>query len=86
MKNVQIPKLNMLRRYTSVSKTGDIKKKGNPKVSYATMMIIRQLLSNWMPRQYAKVIIIAARYSLFRTQFLASNNMEIPIIDYQSQK
>lgn len=86
MNKVVIPKTNMLRKFTSVSKTGQIKKKGNPKVSYATMMIIRQLLANWMPRLYAKVIIIASRYSLYRTQFLNSNKAEIPIIDYQTQK
>jgi acyl-CoA oxidase len=86
MRNVVIPKTNMLRKFTSVSKTGKIKKKGDPKVSYATMMIIRQLLSCIMPRVYGKAIIIATRYSLFRTQFLNSEKIEIPIIDYQSQK
>lgn len=86
MNNISIPKTNMLRKFVSVSKTGRIKKKGDPKVSYATMMIIRQILACWMPRLYAKIIIIATRYSLFRTQFLTSDKTEIPIIDYQTQK
>ena len=86
MKSIVIPKSNMLRKFVSVSKTGRIKKKGDPKVSYATMMIIRQILACWMPRLYAKVIIIATRYSLFRTQFLTSDKNEIPIMDYQTQK
>lgn len=86
MKDIVIPKTNMLRKFTSVSKTGQIKKKGDPKVSYATMMIIRQLLSTAMPKIYVKAIIIATRYSIFRTQFLTSEKIEIPIIDYQSQK
>lgn len=45
LKNVVIPKSNMLRGFISVSKKGIIKKKGDPKVSYATMMSIRQFLS-----------------------------------------
>jgi acyl-CoA oxidase len=72
MNNITIPKTNMLRKFTSVSKTGKIKKKGDPKVSYATMMIIRQIISVLMPRLYGKAIIIAARYSLFRRQFLST--------------
>lgn len=86
MDNIVIPKTNMLRKFVSVSKQGRIKKKGDPKVGYATMMIIRQILACWMPRLYAKVIIIATRYSLFRTQFLTTEKTEIPIMDYQTQK
>lgn len=67
--NVVIPKRNMLRKYTSVSKTGQIKKKGDPKVGYATMMSIRQHISCSSPKVYALAIITAARYSCFRKQF-----------------
>lgn len=70
MKNIVIPKSNMLRRFISVSKQGEIKKKGDPKVSYATMMIIRQTISCHYPKIYSEAIIIGARYSLFRKQFL----------------
>jgi acyl-CoA oxidase len=73
MKNVVIPKRNMLRRFISVSKKGHIKKKGDPKVSYATMMTIRQTISCIFPKVYGKVIIVAARYSLFRKQFSDKN-------------
>jgi len=38
LNNVAISRKDMLRRFTSVSKTGEIKIKGDPKVSYATMM------------------------------------------------
>jgi hypothetical protein len=60
----------MLRKFISVSKRGEIKTKGDPKVSYAAMMIIRQTISCIMPKLYGFAIIIAARYSLYRTQFL----------------
>lgn len=78
--NVVIPKRNMLRRYVSVSKTGTIKKKGDPKVGYATMMSIRQHLSCASPKVYGLAIITAARYSCFRKQFKTENNLEQPVI------
>jgi acyl-CoA oxidase len=86
MNNIIIPKRNMLRRFISVSKKGEIKTKGDPKVSYATMMVIRQTISCIVPKVYGSAITIAARYSLFRKQFLDSDKMEIPIINYQTQK
>jgi len=76
----------MLRKFVSVDKSGELKTKGDPKISYATMMVIRQYLSCLSPKIYAFPIIIAVRYSLFRTQFLTSEKQEIPIINYQSQK
>ena len=76
----------MLRKFISVSKAGDIKTKGDPKVSYATMMVIRQSISCFAPKVYSLAIIYAARYSLFRTQFMDSLKQEIPIINYQTQK
>jgi hypothetical protein len=38
------------------------------------MMIIRQTISCLTPKIYGQVITIAARYSLFRTQFLNESN------------
>jgi acyl-CoA oxidase len=86
MNNIVIPKSYMLRKFVSVSKKGEIKTKGDPKVSYATMMVIRQTISCYVPKTYSSAIIIAARYSLFRKQFKDSFKKEIPIIDYQTQK
>lgn len=86
MRNVVIPKSNMLRKFVSVSKKGEIKTKGDPKVSYATMMVIRQTISCFQPKTYSLAIIIAARYSLFRKQFVDSAKKEIPVLDYQTQK
>jgi len=60
----------MLRGFISVSKKGVIKKKGDPKVSYATMMTIRQIMSCLSPKILGQAITIALRYSLFRKQFL----------------
>lgn len=60
--------------------------KGDPKVSYATMMEIRRHISCTWTKIYASTITIATRYSLYRTQFKDSAGQEIPIIDYQLQQ
>ena len=84
--NVRISKKDMLRKFISVSKTGEIKKKGDPKISYATMMSIRMYISCTYPKAYEQVITIAVRYSMFRRQFKNKANEEIPIIEYQLQQ
>ena len=86
MNKVRIPKKNMLRRFISITKEGDLKIKGDPKVSYATMMEIRQHISCIYPKLYAPAITIATRYSMFRRQFKNSANEEIKVIDYQLQQ
>jgi acyl-CoA oxidase len=65
----------MLRGFISVSKKGLIKKKGDPKISYATMMTIRQYMSCFSPKVFGQAITIAFRYSLFRTQFKDENSL-----------
>jgi acyl-CoA oxidase len=42
---------------------------GNPKIVYATMMIIRKLISTVWPKLLGQGIAIACRYSMFRKQF-----------------
>ena len=86
MKKVRIPKKNMLRRFISITKDGELKIKGDPKVSYATMMEIRHHISCIYPKLYASAITIAARYSMFRKQFKNSAKEEIKVIDYQLQQ
>jgi acyl-CoA oxidase len=75
LKDVVIPKSNMLRGFISVSKQGGIKKKGDPKVSYATMMRIRQIISCLYPKIYSQGLIIGVRYNLFRKQFKNQHGM-----------
>ena len=69
LNKVRIPRENMLRRFISVTKEGKIKAKGDPKVSYATMMEIRRHISCAWPKAYTQAITIATRYSMFRRQF-----------------
>ena len=60
--------------------------KGDPKVSYATMMEIRRHISCTWTKIYASCITIATRYSFFRKQFKNSVGQEISIMDYQLQQ
>ena len=86
LNNVSIPRKNMLRRFISVSQKGELKIKGDPKVSYATMMEIRKYISCTFPKIYANAITIATRYSFFRRQFKNAAKEEIKVIDYQLQQ
>ena len=60
--------------------------KGDPKISYATMMEIRKFICSCFPKLYALPITIATRYSIFRRQFKNSAKEEIKVIDYQLQQ
>lgn len=86
LNKVRIPRKDLLGRYLSVSKDGKLRVKGDPKISYATMMDIRKHLSSNWPKVYAQGITIATRYSMFRRQFKDAGNQEIRIMDYQLQQ
>jgi acyl-CoA oxidase len=86
LNNVAIPREDMLRRFITVNKNGEVYMKGDPKVGYATMMEIRKLISCVFPKAYSCAITIATRYSLFRRQFKNIAKEEIQIIDYQLQQ
>ena len=86
MRNIRIPKCNLLTKYVEVSDNGDYKQVGDPRVGYGTMMFIREGISTVNSKSYAAAIIIAARYSLFRKQGVGSNKAEMAIIDYQTQQ
>ena len=86
MHNVRVPKDNLLSKYVKVSETGKIEVLGDPRVGYGTMMHIRELISCSLPKVYAQVIIIAARYALFRKQFKNERKQENPVIEYQLQQ
>lgn len=84
--NIRVPKENLLSKYVTVSNDGQLKINGDPRVGYGTMMFIRELISCAVPKVYAQAIIIAARYSLFRSQFTNEKKQEIRILDYQIQQ
>jgi len=69
MKDVRIPKDNMLNRYTKVSKDGEFSRIGNEKIGYAAMLEIRNMIVMGSPILLSRAICIATRYSLVRRQF-----------------
>jgi acyl-CoA oxidase len=86
LKNVRIPRKNMLRRYVSITETGDLKLKGNPKIAYATMMLMRKLIACGYYKVLGQAVTIAGKYSLIRKQFKDDSGKEIKILDYQLQQ
>jgi hypothetical protein len=59
----------MLGKYNEVTPEGKFISKGDPRIAYSSMMKIRVFISVICPRLYGIIITVAARYSMFRTQF-----------------
>eukprot|EP01017_Pseudomicrothorax_dubius_P048973 TRINITY_DN9029_c0_g1_i1.p1 TRINITY_DN9029_c0_g1~~TRINITY_DN9029_c0_g1_i1.p1 ORF type:complete len:674 (+),score=138.82 TRINITY_DN9029_c0_g1_i1:118-2139(+) len=84
--NVRIPRCNMLRRYAKVTKEGEfVKRAKNPKIAYATMMLVRCTLAKHSAKTLAAAVYLATLYSLERRQFRDDEKQEIKLIDYQLQ-
>jgi acyl-CoA oxidase len=86
MTNVRIPRENMLMKYTKVSKDGEFERRGNERISYATMLTIRTRIPISCYYSLSKAVTIATRYSLIRKQFKNDSGNEITIFDYQLQQ
>ena len=56
-------------RYAKVDKNGDYSRRGNERISYATMLIIRSIIPIVCSQGIAKASTILTRYSLIRSQF-----------------
>jgi acyl-CoA oxidase len=86
LNNVRVPKTGLFNKYVQVSDNGEFTINGDPRVSYGTMMHIREIISCDLPKAYSVPIIIASRYSLFRRQFRNGKKEEVTIMDYQTQQ
>lgn len=86
MKNIRIPRKNMLRKYVTLNKDGSLEMKGNPKIGYATMMLIRKMITCSYYKVLGQAITIAGKYSLLRVQFKNEQGVEQKIIEYQTQQ
>lgn len=84
--NVRIPRENMLMKFTKVTKEGEFERRGNERISYATMLTIRSRIPVSCFFAMAKAVTIATRYSMIRKQFKNEAGQEIAIIDYQLQQ
>jgi len=83
---VRIPRTNMLMGVVDLSKAGDFVVKGDPKVLYTTMMLIRTSIIIDCPHLSLSTLLIALRYSAVRRQFatIKGKREERKIIDYQT--
>ncbi|XP_069499859.1 peroxisomal acyl-coenzyme A oxidase 2 [Ambystoma mexicanum] len=88
MRNIRVPKENMLSRYSQVLPDGSYVKQGSEKINYFTMILVRvSMLANEVAPALAKASVISIRYSAVRRQSeLKPGDPEVQILDYQTQQ
>ncbi|XP_069823070.1 peroxisomal acyl-coenzyme A oxidase 2 isoform X2 [Dendropsophus ebraccatus] len=88
MRNIRIPKENMLSRYSQVLPDGSYVKSGSDKINYFTMINVRvSMMSREVLEPLMKACTIAVRYSAVRRQSeLKPGDREPKILDYQTQQ
>ncbi|XP_042303823.1 peroxisomal acyl-coenzyme A oxidase 2-like [Sceloporus undulatus] len=88
LKNVRVPRENMLARFSQVLPDGQYKKQGSDKINYLTMIVVRvYMLRSEVVLTLLKACTIAIRYSAVRRQSeLKPGDPEAKILDYQTQQ
>ncbi|KAG9471665.1 hypothetical protein GDO78_013931 [Eleutherodactylus coqui] len=88
MRNIRIPKENMLSRYSQVLPDGSYVKSGSDKINYFSMTAVRvSILRDEVLEALMKACTISVRYSAVRRQSeLKPGEQEPKILDYQSQQ
>ncbi|XP_075690063.1 peroxisomal acyl-coenzyme A oxidase 2 [Rhinoderma darwinii] len=88
MRNIRIPKENMLSRYSQVLPDGSYVKSGSDQINYFTMISVRVgLLRDEAMDSLMKACTISVRYSAVRRQSeLKPGDRESKILDYQTQQ
>ncbi|KAJ2545788.1 hypothetical protein EV175_005791, partial [Coemansia sp. RSA 1933] len=89
LNRVRVPRINLMQRYITVSRTGEVSRPDNvdPKVAYGTMVFVRTHIVNNMSMTLAKATTIAIRYASMRRQFSGKSDkplgsVESPVLDY----
>lgn len=84
--NFKLAKDALLSKYITITADGDLQPKGDPRVAYSTMMLIRIQLVEGAPAYIFKPLMIALRYAYIRRQFrtIPGSNEERRILDYQA--
>ncbi|CAD8212955.1 unnamed protein product [Paramecium pentaurelia] len=83
--NYRIPLNSLLARYVRIE-NGQFSRHGNEKISYASMMVSRQLIIFIYPRMAAQSLTVAIRYSITRQQFTNDKGVENSVLEYQTQQ
>ncbi|XP_018417949.1 PREDICTED: peroxisomal acyl-coenzyme A oxidase 2 [Nanorana parkeri] len=88
MRNIRIPKENMLSRFSEVLPDGSYVKRGSDQINYFTMISVRvSMIGNEVVDSLKKACTIAVRYSAVRRQSeLKPRAQEAKILDYQTQQ
>ncbi|XP_056380446.1 peroxisomal acyl-coenzyme A oxidase 2 isoform X2 [Hyla sarda] len=88
MRNIRIPKENMLSRYSQVLPDGSYVKSGSEKINYFSMIGVRvDMLTREVLEPLMKACTISVRYSTVRRQSeLKPGDREPKILDYQTQQ
>ncbi|XP_060095396.1 peroxisomal acyl-coenzyme A oxidase 2 [Heteronotia binoei] len=88
LKNVRVPKENMLARFSQVLSDGQYVKRGTEKINYLTMIVVRvAIIRSEVLTTLMKACTIAIRYSVVRRQSeLKPGDPEPKILDYQTQQ
>ncbi|ETE63784.1 Peroxisomal acyl-coenzyme A oxidase 2 [Ophiophagus hannah] len=88
LKNVRVPRENMLAKFSQVLPDGQYKKQGSEKINYLTMVVVRvNMLQSSIIPCLMKACTIAIRYSVVRRQSeLKPGDPEAKILDYQTQQ
>ena len=67
--NVRVPRSHLLQRFLAVDRDGAVAVQGDPRVLYATMMLIRSSILSNTKYYLSRALTIAIRYSVVRRQF-----------------
>lgn len=87
-KDFKIPRSALLSKYTTITKDGEVSTAGDNKMAYRVMLTMRSNLLKYAWQGVLKSIIIAGRYTNFRSQFksLPFSSKERKIIQYETTK
>ncbi|CAL1532088.1 unnamed protein product [Lymnaea stagnalis] len=87
LKNVRIPRENMLMRNAIVTRDGKFIALKGDKSNYSTMMYVRVMITRWAFGILSRAIVTGVRYSAVRRQSsLKLSGDELQILDYQAQQ
>jgi acyl-CoA oxidase len=84
LKDVRIPRDQMLSKYSGIDREGNFVVKGNTKVLYAAMLFTRILIISGAPFCLSQALTICLRYSVCRRQFktVKGSKLERKLLDY----
>jgi acyl-CoA oxidase len=83
---VNIPRKNMLQRYSQVTSSGEFKYPKHAKLSYGSMVTLRVGVVAAQAWNLARAVTIATRYTTVRRQFSHDGREEDQVITYSSVK